>query len=434
MSSRRRPWLILLALVAVACRGGSYGPGGGGPRVPPPSSAFSFPDPALRSAEVATFRIGDRFFTEPWSPAVEGADAERDGLGPTYVATSCAGCHVRDGKATAPARGGSVVYRIPTDAAYGSQIQDRAVPGVPTEARLERTDTTEVFTYPDGATVVLHHPRYRLDAPAFGEPLAGRVGSPRSAPALIGLGLLEAVPESTVLAVADPDDTDHDGISGRPNRIGGRLGRFGWKASQVTVLDQTAGAYHEDMGITSPVHPEENCPGPQVECRRAPSGGRPEISAERLAAVALYAATLAVPEPADPQDEAVAAGRALFEQVGCAGCHRPQLTTGTWAIAGLSGRTIRPYTDLLVHDMGPGLADAVPVEGVGAAEWRTAPLWGLGRVQMVNPEAGFLHDGRAATIEEAILWHGGEARRSRDAFTALDVTQRAALLAFLDQL
>ncbi len=428
-----RWWLVAFAVVASACTGSAtYGATDHRAAQAPASMAFGNPDAGLSGLELARFRIGDRFFTEPWVPAAVGRDLERDGLGPTYVAAACAACHVRDGKANAPWAGGPVVYRIAGEAppAYGIQIQDRAVPGVPPEARVDVAFVEEPFTYPDGTRVVLRRPEVSVSAPAFGGEIVDLPGTVRSAPALIGLGLLAAVPADAVIAYADPDDADGDGISGRAVRVGPDLGRFGWKASKASVLDQAADAYLRDMGITSPLHPRQNCPGPQEACGRAPGGGTPEISADRLAAVAFYASTLAVPERRDPTAADVVAGEELFDAVGCTACHRSVLPTSPdqgW----VGGRVVHPYTDLLVHDMGPGLADAA---GLEATEWRTAPLWGIGRVDEVNPYAGYLHDGRARTLEEAILWHGGEAQAARDRFVALDSADRARIIAFLDDL
>ncbi len=425
-------WLVVVALVVSACsRAGGYQRADVRTAQVAASHAFSTPDPGLSGPELARFRIGDRFFTEPWTPAVAGRDSERDGLGPTYVASACAGCHVRDGKANAPSAGGPIVYRLVDgpSPAYGVQIQDRAVDGVPAEGRFEVDVVDEPFRYPDGSIVVLRRPVVTVSSAAFGDEIEEASGSVRMAPALVGLGLLAAVPDAVIVDGADPDDRDGDGISGRPVRVGERVGRFGWKAEKATVLDQTAEAYLRDMGITSPLHRVENCPGPQEACRRAPGGGDPEISGDRLAAVAFYVSALAVPERRDPAAPEVIAGEALFDAIGCGACHRPALEVSSERDWIGDGR-IAAYTDLLVHDMGPGLADG----GTDGAEWRTAPLWGIGLVEAVNPYAGYLHDGRAATLEEAILWHGGEALGARDRFAALDAEDRARVIAFLRDL
>lgn len=388
--------------------------------------AFGFPAPGLTRGEASRFSVGDEFFSTEWVPAGGGDD--RDGLGPTFLAASCITCHEADGKGDRPGPGsstGSIV--LVDDAAYGEQIQTRAVAGVPPEASI-RVDLA-------AARGGRSRPEVAIESPAFGEVV------PRSliaAPHLIGLGLLEAVPDAAILAAADPSDRDGDGISGRPNVVWspvlGRstLGRFGWKANRATVADQVAFAFLEDMGITSPLYPNENCPEPQTRCADTPTGGGPEIGADRLGSVVLYAQTLAV--PARRRVTEVQRGEALFTELGCAACHTPSLETGRHEIATLSGQTIYPYTDLLLHDMGPDLADERVAGLAAGSEWRTAPLWGIGLVQRVNAQAGFLHDGRAATLDDAIRWHGGEAAAARAAYTTLDAEQRAQVIAFLASL
>jgi CxxC motif-containing protein (DUF1111 family) len=260
------------------------------------------------------------------------------------------------------------------------------------------------------------------------------------APAVFGVGLLEAVPEAHILAAADPDDTDGDGISGRPNQVadvvngGTSLGRFGWKANVPSVEQQNAGAFHGDIGITSALFPDENCPPEQVACGSALSGGVPELDAAKLDRVTFYTRTLAVPARRDVGQPVTTEGQELFASLGCASCHLPELRTGESDIAALSNQVIHPYTDLLLHDMGPGLADGRPDGEASGSEWRTAPLWGIGLVDTVNGHTRFLHDGRARNLSEAILWHGGEAQASADAFRASPARARDALIAFLESL
>ncbi|MEJ7798802.1 MAG: di-heme oxidoredictase family protein [Solirubrobacteraceae bacterium] len=287
--------------------------------------------------------------------------------------------------------------------------------------------------------------------------------SPRVAPAVFGVGLLEAVPETTILQHADARDSDRDGISGRPNRVpdpsseatvlsegdaasrrptrvpdprsqATALGRFGWKANVPTVEQQNAGAFNGDIGITSPIFVDENCPRGQQTCQRARSGGRPEIDARKLERVTFYTRTLAVPARRDIGAQDTAAGERRFAQLGCAACHLPELKTGDSDVAGLRDEVIRPYSDLLLHDMGPGLADGRPDGLASGAEWRTAPLWGIGLVRTVNRHTRFLHDGRARNLTEAILWHGGEARGSMERFRRLPTRERRELIAFLESL
>ena len=413
-----------------------YGPG-----------AFSQPAANLTDEGLAAFRIGDAFFTLPWS-AAPGDAPESDGLGPTYLATSCAACHVADGRGSQPNTPGDEgmgILRFADDdgraadlADYHIQLQPLAIDGVPAEGSFEVAWIEEPGAYPDGTTYSLRRPEVsiRADDPDLSRSAAASL---RIAPPLIGLGLLEAIPESAIRAIADPEDVDGDGISGRVHMVrtlDGRqaLGRFGLKANVATVEDQTALAYLLDMGITTPALPDENCPGFQSECRDAPSGGQPEISASRFADVVFYTATLAPPSRPFAEDQSVVEGAALFEALGCVACHVQRFETGSHEIEAMSGQTIYPYTDLLLHDMGPGLSDGRTDGDAAASEWRTPALWGLGLTRTVNASAGFLHDGRARSIEEAVLWHGGEASAARDAFMKLSAENRHLVLVFLKSL
>ena len=265
--------------------------------------------------------------------------------------------------------------------------------------------------------------------------------SPRIAPATVGMGLLEAIPEKSILALADPEDTDGDGISGRPNMVWdavqGRhvLGRFGWKAGKPTVEQQSAGAFHGDIGITSRYFPDENCPPAQSACLEAPKGGSPEVPDERLAKVAFYVQTLAVPAMRNMDDPEVREGAQLFMKAGCGACHTPRHETSEdFPVRPLRGQVIYPYTDLLLHDMGEGLADNRPDGEASGREWRTPPLWGIGLVETVNGHTMFLHDGRARNIEEAVFWHDGEARQSRDHYVGLSSEERDSVIRFLRSL
>jgi CxxC motif-containing protein (DUF1111 family) len=258
------------------------------------------------------------------------------------------------------------------------------------------------------------------------------------APQLIGLGLLEAVPEATLEQLADPDDRDRDGISGRIQRVWNEtrgaedVGRFGWKAEQPSVRAQTAGAFLGDMGITSSLFSSENHSARQPEASARPSGGAPELEENVLNAVVLYARTLAVPQRRGEQDAQVRAGEQRFTEAGCARCHVPTLTTAHAEPNALSQQTIHPYTDLLLHDLGDALGDQRPSYAASGNEWRTPPLWGVGLVHEVNGHTLLLHDGRARGVSEAILWHGGEAQSARDAFVRMDKQERAQLVAFVE--
>jgi CxxC motif-containing protein (DUF1111 family) len=312
---------------------------------------------------------------------------------------------------------------------------------VPGEGRARVAYDEVPGAYGDGTPYTLLRPRISIEELAFGPMAADVMLSPRVAPAMFGLGLIEGVAEADILAAVDEHDRDGDGISGRANQVwdvragATRLGRFGWKANQPSLEQQNAGAFLGDVGITSPLFPGENCPAGQGQCAAAPNGGAPEIDDDKLGDVTYYARLLAVPARRDVDDPTVLRGKRLFAEAGCTGCHTPAFTTSEVdGFPELSHQTIRPYSDLLLHDMGEGLADGRPDFLATGREWRTPPLWGIGLVETVNGHSRFLHDGRARDLAEAVLWHGGEAEAARDAFRALDAGDRAALLRFLESL
>jgi CxxC motif-containing protein (DUF1111 family) len=319
-------------------------------------------------------------------------------------------------------------------------LQDRAILGVTPEGAISIGWVEVAGEYDDGTGYTLRAPVYAIADAAYGELPEGLLISPRIAPAVIGMGLLEAIPDERLLELADPEDADGDGISGRVNLVWNvragevAIGRFGWKAGQPSVEQQAAGAFLGDIGITSSLFPEEECTSAQVACLEATTGGTPEIGDERLADVTLYASTLAVPAMRNLEEEAVRRGAELMVQSGCTACHVARHETGEHPIAALSGQEILPFTDLLLHDMGEGLADGRPEFEASGSEWRTPPLWGIGLVETVNGHTNFLHDGRARSLEEAILWHGGEGAAARDAFKALTAEEREALIRFLESL
>ena len=398
------------------------------------------------------FEVGDSFFNQNWV-AAPASTAARDGLGPTHNALSCSSCHSHDGRGKPPddpndpERGLLLRLSIPgsdgptDEATYGGQLQDRSILGVPVEGRILIIYEEVPGQYPDGSAYSLRRPVYHIVDLALG-PLHPSVQiSPRIAPVTIGMGLLEAIPGERILSLADPDDADGDGISGRPNYVwnirdgNAALGRFGWKANQPTVEQQTASAFLGDIGITSSLLPDENCPDSQEECRRAQNGGSPEIPDSRLEKVTIYLQTLAVPAMRNTEDEEVRQGARLFVQSQYSACHTPRHeTSGTYPIEPLRNQVIFPYTDLLLHDMGAGLADNRPDGEASGTEWRTPPLWGIGLVQTVNGHTMFLHDGRARSLEEAILWHGGEAEKAKQHFMGLTAEEREALIRFLESL
>lgn len=430
--------------------------GGDTTRIDASRNSFGLPAAGLTTEERRTFEIGDSFFTQNWVTAPASTDA-RDGLGPTFNAMSCASCHVLDGRGMVPdptssAANLGLLFRLSVpgvdpatgaplpDPIYGGQLQDAAILGVTPEGSMGIEYEIVEGEYADGTAYELRAPTYFIADPAFGPPSGELLIGPRLAPQMIGMGLLEAIPEESILAMADPDDVDGDGISGRVNMVwDGRLGalglgRFGWKANVTTIEHQVAGAFHGDIGITSQFHPANDCTAPQIDCAAAPNGGDPELTDSRLASVTFYNRTLGVPAMRDVEDPDVLAGSELFAQVGCASCHTPSQQTGASDVVVLSDQLIFPYTDLLLHDMGPGLADGRPDFDASGTEWRTPPLWGLGLIDDVNGERFLLHDGRARTIEEAILWHGGEGSAARDMFLELTAEERMQVLAFLEAL
>jgi CxxC motif-containing protein (DUF1111 family) len=320
---------------------------------------------------------------------------------------------------------------------FGGQLQPKAIFNVVSEGTISKTEFTQLVTYLHGGSVTLTRPVYTIADPYMALPPDIRI-SPRLAPPVYGLGLLEAVPAADILALTDEADLDGDGISGKANRVWNvldqqlALGRFGWKAENPTAGQQAADAAHNDMGLTSYYFPEEHCEG-QLNCQDGVQAGH-DVDDETTDLFAFYFQTVAVPAPRTYNDPVVRRGEQLFQDHQCASCHTPKHITGAHPIGALAYQTIYPYTDLLLHDMGDGLSDHRPTYRATGNEWRTPPLWGIGLTQTVNPKATFLHDGRAATLEEAILWHGGEAEASREAFRTMSDEDREALIAFLKSL
>ncbi|HWP09567.1 MAG TPA: di-heme oxidoredictase family protein [Polyangiaceae bacterium] len=416
--------------------------------------AFGQPSAWLSDAHRRTFFVGNSFFNLSWL-AAPASVADRDGLGPLFNARSCSGCHFKDGRGRPPEPESppvSMLLRISVpgrgphgaplaEPTYGDQIQGSALPGLPAEANVVVTYEERPGMFADGERYSLRKPRYRLEQLGYGAPAEPLLTSPRVAPALVGLGLLESVPDAALAALADPGDKNGDGISGRQNQVPdaktGTLvpGRFGWKAEQPSVIQQCAGALLGDMGLTSRLFATQNHSGRESACNDAPNGGAPEVSDAILDALGLYARSLAVPARRSVEQPAVKRGEALFDKIGCTRCHAPTLRTGPLAaLPELPAEDIHPYTDLLLHDLGPDLSDERPVFTAEGAEWRTPPLWGLGLVKQVNGHTFLLHDGRARNASEAVLWHGGEALGARKAFTVLERQDRDALVAFLGSL
>lgn len=410
------------------------------------SNSFLRPASNLSAENEQAFYSGNSFFNQAWVQAPASTE-NRDGVGPLFNSRSCSGCHFRDGKGFVPPENSSplvgILLRLSVpgdtpgipDPVYGSQLQDQALPDLLPEAQAHITWDELPLTLADGSEVVLLDPIYHLDAPGYGPFPEDLMVSPRLAPHMVGLGLLEAIPVSRLEALADPDDSDGDGISGRVHLLeSGEVGRFGWKSEQPTVRAQVAGAFAGDMGLTSSLHPIDDCTDLQPECTSLVDGGAPEVTDTIFERTVLYSQTVAPPVRRAAEDPDILAGRQTFRDLGCSGCHVPQHTTGEFEIAEFEGLSIWPYTDLLLHDMGPGLSDGRPVDGAEGSEWRTPPLWGIGLQEEVSGEARFLHDGRARSIEEAILWHGGEASGPQQGFMALSAEERDALIAFVEDL
>ena len=409
-------------------------------------SAFGSHFPGLNPLQDALFSTGDGNFSATFVTAPAPLNP---GLGPVYNNVSCVSCHASDGRGAAPDDGGrlaSMLFRVsipgadehggPLDApGLGGQLQDKAVFGIKPEAEVTVTWVEAVKKFADSSSAALRRPVYTLSNPAYPLP-ANLLLSPRIAPPMPGLGMLEAIAEADILALADPSDADGDGISGKPNIVWSReyqrpmLGRFGWKAEAPTLLQQVAGAYNQDMGITNFIFPTESY---------SSEAGQPllpvELSDSLLYATRFYCKSLGVPVRRNHTDPDVVAGKALFAQAGCTGCHVSRFRTGTdYAYPQVSNQTIFPYTDLLLHNMGPDLADNRPAYAADGTEWRTPPLWGIGLTRTINGKLSFLHDGRARNITEAILWHGGEAEAARKAFQSMPAADRSRLLKFMDSL
>ena len=416
-------------------------------------NAFDFQAPTLDGDNALFFFTGNSLFNQSWVTAPASTTA-RDGLGPLFNARACATCHIGDGRGRAPEFDGELnhglLLRLTTsgnqpngssnvDSNYGGQLQDQSILGIETEAGFILTYEEETINYPDGTVRSIRKPTYTINNLAYGNADSDLKVSPRVANQMVGLGLLEAIPESTLLSIADPTDADGDGISGKPNNVWDvetasfQIGRFGWKANEPNLKQQIAGAFSGDIGITSSIFPDENCP-PGIDCTTLANGGSPEITDENLGRVTLYTSSLAVPGRRNVDDQDVLRGKALFNDIQCAACHIPKLETGSHSLSILENQTIRPYTDLLLHDMGPGLADNATDFEASGSEWRTAPLWGIGLIETVNGHTNLLHDGRARNIEEAILWHGGEAEPAKDAFVNLEAQERQQLILFIESL
>lgn len=428
-------------------------------------NAFSLPSANLSPVRRLDFSVGNSFFRSPWVIAPSTTTA-RDGLGPLFNTNACQNCHIKDGRGHPPEAGDTnavsmlVRLSIPDDPAfadliqrngvlpepnYGGQLQDMANPGVTPEGKVRVEYDALTVKFRDGTAVHLRQPTLRITQLGYGPMHPETHVSARIAPPMIGLGLLEAIADEAVLANADPDDKNGDGISGRANWVWDDaqqkvvMGRFGWKAGQPNLNQQNVHAFSGDMGLTTSLRRFDDCTPAQTDCLAAPNGngpdGEPEVSDNILRLVEFYTRNLGVPARRNVDDPQVLTGKNLFFQAGCQQCHVPSFKTRADAAEPeLANQEIRPYTDLLLHDMGDGLADNRTEFQATGREWRTPPLWGLGLTAAVNGHTQMLHDGRARNALEAILWHGGEAQAAQRQVLAFNAEQREALLAFLNSL
>lgn len=446
------------------------------------AESYSKPSSNLTASRKGSFFIGNAFFKQPWVVAPASTDS-RDGLGALFNVAACQSCHIKDGRGHAPMTAdddadslllrlsmpattdeqrqqlqGSLIEKV-VHPMYGGQLQDRGIQGVPAEARIAVQWTDKPVTFADGHIETLRAPTFNLTNPGYGAFDDAMMVSPRVALPMIGLGLLEQIPDDDIKKQAS--NKGNSDISGKFNWVmdpqtGKRaLGRFGWKAGQTKLITQNQSAFNEDMGLTSNIRPHESCMPTQTACLNATTGadeqgnGKPpvEVNDDVAKFVEFYTRNLAVPHRRNADDKLVLAGKKRFYDMGCQSCHTPryQLPKTDDDHLEQHGQVIYPYTDLLLHDMGDALADRTiagklpPKDAqveflANSYEWRTPALWGVGLAQTVDPQATFLHDGRARTLMEAVLWHGGEAEKQQQQVLKLDKQGRAELNAFLKSL
>lgn len=412
------------------------------------SNALSHPIPGLNDRDERMHGLGDAGFGQTF---VTDPAPNFGGVGPIYNNVSCISCHHNDGKGT-PTAGtitSSLLIRVSTGSVnehggptgpegFGNQIQDLSVLGVPAEAKVNISYTNKTIVYPDGATISLRVPSYSLSNTYL--PLGIHQLSPRLAPPVFGLGLIENIPEGTIKAFAEANKQSNKGISGHPNYVYNpatkrtEIGRFGLKANASSLYVQVASAYQQDMGISNTLFPSESCLG-QSQMSAVYMPGKANLPDSALNETVFYVMSLAVPARRNTADPVVKRGEALFAEINCSGCHIPTMQTGiNLSFWQLSNQRIHPYTDLLLHDMGPDLADGYTDFLAGGKDWKTPALWGVGLFEKTNGTAYYLHDGRARSIEEAILWHGGEAQNAKSAFMNLSLQDRNALIRFIKSL
>lgn len=449
--------IICLPIILIMCRKADtfnekeYDPrlsGGAATVFDETSKAFGHMIDGMNANDQHAHEVGDKAIEQTFVTAPAPVNS---GLGPVFSNVSCVSCHHNDGKGT-PTAGfvnSSLLFRLSLPGTadshigvvpvpgFGTQLQDLATFGTTPEAKVTISYTSQTFTFPDGETASLRTPIYNILNPY--QPLpANYLFSPRMAPPFFGLGLLQNIPEATILSYADENDANGDGISGRPNYVWDpslgktMIGRFGMKANVATILTQVAGAYQQDMGVTNYIFPTESSFGqPQYDGRN----DDPELPDSVLNGAAFYIKSLAVPARRNVTDPVVLQGEQIFKQINCASCHIPTMQTGVdVTFPQISNQRIHPYTDLLLHDMGPALADNRPDFLATGSEWKTPALWGIGLFEKTNGTPFYLHDGRARTITEAILWHGGEAQMAKNKFVQLSSADRNALISFIKSL
>ncbi|OJF90553.1 di-heme oxidoredictase family protein [Pararhizobium antarcticum] len=434
------------------------------------ADSFSQFSANISFAEEETFKLGNALFRKLWVSSPSSTQAS-DGLGPLYNARACQTCHLKDGRGHPPEgasdttsmflrlarapqteaeRQALAAHMVPNfpDPVYGAQLQDSAVPGLPAEGHMRIEYTEETVVLAGGERVSLRRPRYFVTDLGYGPLDATTTLSPRVTQAMSGLGLIEAIHPDDILGLADPDDADGDGISGKaaqvldPQAGAMMLGRFGWKAQSASVRQQSAEAFSGDIGISTPDVPRSHgdCTAAQTACLSLPDGVQPrfgnsEAPAPVLDLVTFYSENLAVPARRKASFRETLAGKKQFYETGCITCHTPKFVTRRDAANKAHAfQLIWPYSDFLLHDMGEGLADGQPVGEASGREWRTPPLWGIGLTKTVSGHTFFLHDGRARNLTEAILWHGGEAEKARAGFAGLSKDDRQALITFLESL
>lgn len=419
-------------------------------------NAFARPIPALKIPELRQFTFGNKIFNTSWVTAPASVKT-LDGLGPVFNRSSCSGCHFKDGRGRPPIGNEKMmnsmlirmsmkedtnydgVKELRPHPHYGLQLNDRSITGVPAEGNVKITYTEIPGEYSDGTKYSLRKPNYKFIDMNFGDLDLEEVAiSPRVAPSVHGIGLLEAIPEETILSFIDKNDSNQDGIIGKANYVPNEkgeyvLGRFGWKSNAPTIKIQSANAALGDIGITTSINPKENCPEIQTECNNSFVEDI-DMNDKQLKAMTFYLQTLATPARRDINNPVNLRGEEIFAQLNCTSCHKTNIKTGNHEIPYLANSIISPYTDLLLHDMGEGLADNRRDFAATGRMWRTAPLWGIGLIPTVNSHSFLLHDGRARNIEEAILWHDGEAKKSREEFVNLPKDDREALIAFINSL